>query len=123
MKVLILGFLLCLVAFPLNAQTKSKEAELEDFKERLRIYLKKNLGNTNHSGENPMLYKPDTTPYRMPDGNVTSYMQDPETRLMKEYKTGKIFDPKSPFIFDPETGQIFDAEEKKYYEFERIKTI
>lgn len=71
----------------------------------------------------PMVYIPDAGRYKMPDGNITSYMQDPETGLMKEYKTGQIFDPKSEFIYDPDSGKIFDAKENKYYEFDMIKTI
>lgn len=123
MKAVFLGLLLCLIAFPLKGQTKSKEAELEKFKEKLRIYLKKNMETMNNGDKDPMVYNPDTGRYKMPDGNITSYMQDPETGLMKEYKTGQIFDPESEFIYDPESGKIFDAEEKKYYEFDRIKTI
>lgn len=123
MKTLFLGLLLCLIVFPLNAQTGTKEAELEKFKEKLRIYLKKNMETMNDCDENPMVFRPDTGKYRMPDGNITSYMEDPETGLMKENKTGKIFDPKSVFVFDPETGKIYDAQEKKYYEFKDLKTI
>lgn len=123
MKVLWLSLLLCLVAFPLNAQTKDKEelADLERFREKLRIYLKKFPNDGPNGGEGPMAKKPATDKYRMPTGNVTSYMEDPETGLLKEYKTGLLIHPDFPFIYDPESGKIYDSEKEKYYDFKGNK--
>lgn len=121
MKVLWLSLLLCLVAFPLNAQTKEELAELEEFREKLRIYLEKFPYSGPNGGEGPMVHKPATDKYRMPTGNVTSYMEDPETGIQKEYKTGMITHPDFPFIYDPESGKIYDSEKGKYYDFKGNK--
>ena len=116
MKKLWISFLLCLFAFSLPAQTESKDADLEKFKEKLNVYLDK-YQNSGPFGEgNPMVQKPDTSKYRMPSGNITSYMTDPETGLMKEHKTGQIFDPETKLLYDPESGKIYDPEEEKYYD-------